>query len=491
MANALISMADIARLAGQRRATVGNWKSRHADFPPERGRSPRGPLYDRAEIMEWLVCTDRLDERPPEVAAIWQLARRFKGDLDEPDLLATILVVLALRTKCSTAQWERLLNVSSHDVEPALRELVHTLFPFADVLIHPDRVPAEAARMTLETVRNLDEDRVSMMVDAVFDEAARKLDHRSGEYLTPSSVRRLVLALARPAGVVYNPSSRTGQLMIDAAAASGGDITRLVGQEANSRVAAMARLNLAIHRVAAEVEAGDLFAHDAYPQLRADCVVSIPPWNVALPDDQQMADDARWVWGEPGRNGVNAAWIQHCLYHLAGRGRCVVVLPERALVEGGRAGRIRRRIVKAGLLDAVIGLPAGLFSATSMRFAVLVLSKASSAPETLMVDLSESGRGRSSEALPTSVIDQTARAYHDWRSGQSPNRANRTVASFDDIAANDFVIDPVRYQPVIGGVPDLEQTTRKAAELRQRLAGLITASRQADNRLQAVLKAPG
>ncbi len=47
----LISMADIARLAGQSRATVGNWKSRNPeDFPPERGRGSRGPLYDRAEV---------------------------------------------------------------------------------------------------------------------------------------------------------------------------------------------------------------------------------------------------------------------------------------------------------------------------------------------------------------------------------------------------------------------------------------------------------
>ena len=39
----LISMADIARLAGQSRATVGNWKSRNPeDFPPERGRGLAG-----------------------------------------------------------------------------------------------------------------------------------------------------------------------------------------------------------------------------------------------------------------------------------------------------------------------------------------------------------------------------------------------------------------------------------------------------------------
>src|SRR5579884_1820205 len=61
----LISMAEIARLAGQSRATVGNWKARNPeDFPRERGHSGRGPLYDRAEVVAWLEATNRLDSRP-------------------------------------------------------------------------------------------------------------------------------------------------------------------------------------------------------------------------------------------------------------------------------------------------------------------------------------------------------------------------------------------------------------------------------------------
>ncbi len=75
-------MADIARLAGQSRATVGNWKSRNPeDFPPERGRGLRGPLYDRAEVTAWLESTNRLDKRSPEVTAVWHLADQLRGDM--------------------------------------------------------------------------------------------------------------------------------------------------------------------------------------------------------------------------------------------------------------------------------------------------------------------------------------------------------------------------------------------------------------------------
>ncbi len=487
----LISTADIARLAGQRRATVGNWKSRHADFPPERGRNPRGPLYDRAEVLEWLTNTNRLDEHSAEVAAIWELGSRFSGHLDQADLLALVLVVLAVRSKSSRVEWERLSRASPRDCEVMLRDLVESKFPFANDLISQSCIPAGAIETTLQTVRELDQHRVSRVVDAIFEEAARQLGHRSCDYLTPPAVRKLIVALAKPGGVVYNPGSRTGQLMLDAASAGSGRITKMFAQEKDSRIVAMAQLNLAIHDVEATIEPGDIFGDDAYPDLRADCVLSIPPWNATNPSLDAMADDPRWVWGEPGSKHVNSAWIQHCLYHVSDTGRVVIVVPERALVSGGRARRIRRRMIKAGLLQAVVALPAGLFSSTPMRFAVLVFAKTKAgAGDTLMIDLAASDplRDRSAEALPAAVIDRTARTFHDWLNGRAPTVANASIATFDDIAANEFAVDPARYQSVAIEVSDPQQIARQAEGLRKRLDELVAGSRKADRHLLALLK---
>ena len=59
----LISMADIARLAGQSRATVGNWKSRNPDFPPNAAAVPRTALRP-GRSHPVARGTNRLDKRP-------------------------------------------------------------------------------------------------------------------------------------------------------------------------------------------------------------------------------------------------------------------------------------------------------------------------------------------------------------------------------------------------------------------------------------------
>ena len=66
-------MAEIAKLADQSRSTVGNWKARQSDFPTERGKSSRGPLYDRNEVIEWLTKTGRIAATRGADELAWRL----------------------------------------------------------------------------------------------------------------------------------------------------------------------------------------------------------------------------------------------------------------------------------------------------------------------------------------------------------------------------------------------------------------------------------
>jgi type I restriction enzyme M protein len=208
----------------------------------------------------------------------------------------------------------------------------------------------------------------------------------------------------------------------------------------------------------------------------------------------RLVDDARGVWGEPGPNDGNAAWIQHCLYHLADGGRAVLVLPNGALFESGRAGRIRQRIVKAGLLDALISLPPGLFPWTALPCSILVFVKgrrdiAGKPAPTLMLDLSDVAHGQSNRnaALADDLIADVAGMYRSWTRGSAPTGWNVAVATFEELAANEFIIDPARYLSLPDS-PDLGQAEERREALIHQLSALTNASREADEQLSSILE---
>lgn len=490
----LISMADIARLAGQSRATVGNWKARNPDeFPAERGRGSRGPLYDRAEVTAWLEATDRLAKRPSEVTVLWDIANQFRGTIATEDVLPLVLLLLAIMSTAPKA-WGRLRQLPEGQLEDELRAAMREHIPDALQLVPATSLPPRLLGAAIQTLSQVERDQVAALADAALEQSAKALGRHGGEFLSPPSVRKLVVALAAPSGTIYNPATGAGQLLVDAANSSSHDSVRLVGQEINTRIWAISRLNLALHDLDADVALGDVFTEDRHRDLRADSVVSVPPWGYRFADADVLRDDPRWVWGEPGPSDGNAAWIQHCLAHLADHGRAVIVLPNGALFEGGRSGRIRQRILKAGLLDCVVALPAGLFPSTSISCAVLVFRKGRSTGGTpapvLMIDLTASGdvaeRGVSS--LSDEAIAKATDLYAAWVGGTGPDEEFAALATYNELAANDFVIDPGRYL----SLPTVTSVDRTAAEklhlaLTDRLDELTQQSQTADKELRAIL----
>ena len=93
-ASDLVSMADIARLAGQSRSTVGNWKARDPDFPPEHSRGPRGPLYQRESVVAWLSEKGRLAEPLSARGGVFRLLDMARRDLPE-DMARTFITQMA------------------------------------------------------------------------------------------------------------------------------------------------------------------------------------------------------------------------------------------------------------------------------------------------------------------------------------------------------------------------------------------------------------
>ncbi len=493
----LMTMADIARLAGQSRATVGNWKARNPDFPTERERGSRGPLYDRAEVVGWLQSTGRIEAPATDVPPVRHVIDQLRGSvpLRSDEIQEVLFALLAVKAR-SAEDWRDLQASPLATLNFVLyRKLMSVADVSADALLSPT-LPATVIAQAITTMSSADAP-AAEIADYLIEQFAGSAKKTGDDYVAPVSVRQLVISLAQPTGVIYDPAAGFGQLLVDAAAAQAGSGPYdLLGQEHNSWAFKMAQLNLVIHGIHARITAGDALCHDVFPQLRADRVMAVPPFGpVTLPSPREMAGDPRWAWGEPGPKDAEAAWIQHCLFHLADNGRAVLVLPNRILFTGGRAGRIRQRIVMDGLLDAVVALPPGMFHSTAIPSALLVFVKGRTGVKgkpapTLMLDLRNSAlnRGRHTRSLPAELIGEVAQIYREWTAGTLPDTDLGAVAHLDDLAANDFVIDPSRYAPVPRSAWNAEEAATDRAGLIGQLDTLTRASRHADDHLKMILK---
>ena len=243
----------------------------------------------------------------------------------------------------------------------------------------------------------------------------------------------------------------------------------IYGQERNQATWRIGQMNLAIHGLSGDVrynEGGSLL-DDAFPTLKADFVMANPPFNLSAWSTPAVLDDARWAYGTPPAGNANYAWIQHFLHHLAPDGRAGFVMANGALTTTtGGEGKIREGLIRAGVVDCIVALPAQLFYTTGIPVCLWFLdrNKASSGErdrrgESLFIDARQMGRKISSTQieLARDEIERIAATYHRWRGTVGGEHSD--VPGFcksvtvDEIETAGFGLSPGRYV----GAPEAEE----------------------------------
>jgi len=147
-----------------------------------------------------------------------------------------------------------------------------------------------------------------------------------GQFYTPSHVVRVLVEMLAPyKGRVYDPCCGSGGMFvqsekfIEAHAGKLGDIS-IYGQESNYTTWRLAKMNLAIRGIDAQIAHGDTFHQHAHPDLKADYVLANPPFNDSDWRGDLLKDDPRWAYGTPPPGNANFAWVQHFIHHLAPTG---------------------------------------------------------------------------------------------------------------------------------------------------------------------------
>jgi len=364
-----------------------------------------------------------------------------------------------------------------------------------DLVDHYSKLPLSNSRVELDVLGNAYEYLIKKFADLS--------NKKAGEFYTPRSVVKMLVNMLAPqeGETVYDPACGTGGMLIEVVhhvKETGGRVQllwgKVFGQEKNLTTAAIARMNLFLHGVEDfNVVRGDTLRDPAFfvgDELATfDCVIANPPFSLEKWGDEVWASDrfGRNFAGIPPKKSGDFAWVEHMVKSMAAKsGRLAVVLPQGALFRGGAEQRIRKHLLEADLVEAVIGLAPNLFYGTGLAACVMVLRQRKS-PErqgkVLVVDASSLfKRGRNQNTLEDGHREGIEQLYAAFADQDSLAH----VADLPEIAGNDFDLNISRY---VAPVDDEHLPTLPEATAQLKTA--LDEAYMAEDRLLELLRAEG
>ena len=340
---------------------------------------------------------------------------------------------------------------------------------------------------------------------------------QGGQFYTPRSVVRLLVAMLAPTGgSVYDPACGSGGMFVQSErflvehGGRHGDL-RVFGQESNPTTWRLARMNLALRGIDGNLgpEHADSFHRDLHPDLRADYVLANPPFNTKDWGAARLQNDPRWRFGVPPAQNANFAWVSHIIHHLAPRGLAGFVLANGAMTTSSAGeGEIRRAIVEADLVDCMVALPAQLFYSTQIPVCLWLLARDKADPrlrdrrgQVLMIDARDLGSmaDRTHRELLDHELTRLVDLFHAWRGDPSPVPGDRLRLAYTDvpglarsvtlqeIAAQDHILAPGRYVAPAAPATPLRSFADELAEIDATLRTQLAEARTLDDQLVELL----
>lgn len=206
---------------------------------------------------------------------------------------------------------------------------------------------------------------------------------------------------------IYDPTSGSGSLLINMGVAAskyikGGNRISYYAQELKENTYNLTRMNLVMRGIDPAniyVRNGDTLEDDwpyfeegdieHYQLVRADAVVSNPPYSQKW-DPKNKKHDARFSdYGVAPKGKADYAFLLHDLYHLEKDGIMTIVLPHGVLFRGNEEYTIRKNLIEKNNIDAIIGLPGNIFFGTSIQTLIMVLKRERTETDVLIIDASK------------------------------------------------------------------------------------------------------
>ena len=210
--------------------------------------------------------------------------------------------------------------------------------------------------------------------------------HTAAEFYTNRTVVHLMTQFVelQTGETIYDPTCGSGGMLLNAVLElkkQGKEYrnVKVYGQEVNLITSGIARMNLFLHDIEEfEVQRGDTLDDPKFIEgdrlKQFDVVLANPPYSIKRWNRDKFVADTRRNWfGAPPKANADYAFFQHIIASLKPEtGRAAILYPHGILFRDSEA-EIRRGIVEADLIEAVVGLGANLFYNSPMEACVVVL----------------------------------------------------------------------------------------------------------------------
>lgn len=428
------------------------------------------------------------------------------------------------------ARWENIRkNAQADDIKTRLDDILETLEK-----AYPDRLRgllpkiyagSNLGRENVSGLINLfskdifkqdhgGEDLIGRVYEYFIGEFASSEGKRGGEYFTPASIVRTLVAMLEPTeGEVYDPCCGSGGMFVqsDLFTKHSGQLS-FYGQESKDFTYRLCRMNLFIHGIDGKITLGNSYTDDQHATLRASYIIANPPFNDGAKGDHgwganAIADkDPRLTIGNAkmplSPRNANTMWIMHFLYHLKPGGTAGFVMATGELSNSETARmEVRRTLVEQDHVDCIVQLTGQLFANTQIPCALWFLSKNRAGGggfrkrkgEILFIDGRKLGvlipGSRKQKQLSDDEIERIASVYRQFKRTGVPDETPGfcKVATLDEVRNHKYALTPGRYVGASGLEEDDELFEEKLPRLTALLRQQMSQSAELDAAIEQVL----
>lgn len=368
----------------------------------------------------------------------------------------------------------------------------------------------------LDTLKDEENDIIGRVYEFFLGKFAIAEGKGKGEFYTPKCIVNLIAEMIEPYdGKIYDPCCGSGGMFVQSmkfVKVHHGNQKNIsvYGQEAIKTTYKLARMNLAIRGINADIRLGDTFHNDQHKDLKADYIMANPPFNQnGWRTENELIADPRWAGFEvPPTSNANYGWILNILSKMSTDGVAGFILSNGALSADGTELAIRRKLLELGKVEAIVILPRKLFYSTDISVTLWILNNNKKArivekngevrhyrdreKEVLFFDMRQMGVPFEKKFVELSQADRdkVTNTYHAWQQeGWEDTYKNIPEfcfsATVENLEENGFSLVPSKYIEFVNRDEQVDYET-KLKTLQQELSAILAEEEKGRSELKKV-----